>query len=100
MSSALNKLLTLAVPDPNTVKKEAVLTAYKDTADHLVDLVKCTPDNKLDLMGEQEAWIAQWEKAMEGLVLTSLAIAKAGLVLPLKDDMCQAVTEGERWAKL
>ncbi|KAG6374967.1 hypothetical protein JVT61DRAFT_3735 [Boletus reticuloceps] len=99
MSGALSKLLMLAVPDPNTAKKEAVLTAYKNAASHLVNLVKCAPDNKSDLMDEQGAWVVQWEK-VDGLLSMSLAIAKAGLVLPLKEDMCQAVREGERWAKL
>ncbi|KAG6372394.1 hypothetical protein JVT61DRAFT_7865 [Boletus reticuloceps] len=64
MSSALNKLLMLAMPDPYAAKKEVILTAYKDTAGHLVDLVMCAPDNKSDLMDKQEVWIAQWEKGM------------------------------------
>ncbi|KAG6376655.1 hypothetical protein JVT61DRAFT_1646 [Boletus reticuloceps] len=100
MLNALDKLLVLAAPDPNAAKNEALLTAYDDVTGHLVNLVKCVPDNKLDLMDEQEMWIAQWEKAMEALLLTSLAISKAGLVLSLEDNMCQAVKEGERWHEL
>ncbi|KAG6380263.1 hypothetical protein JVT61DRAFT_8355 [Boletus reticuloceps] len=64
MSNALNKLLALAVPDLSAVKKEALLTTYNDATGDLINLVKCTPDNKSELMDEQEMWIAQWEKAM------------------------------------
>ncbi|KAG6372395.1 hypothetical protein JVT61DRAFT_7866 [Boletus reticuloceps] len=64
MSNALDKLLVLAAPDPNAAKKEVFLAMYNDAAGHLMDLVKCTPDNKSDLMDEQEMWIAQWEKVM------------------------------------
>ncbi|KAG6372687.1 hypothetical protein JVT61DRAFT_7451 [Boletus reticuloceps] len=100
MSNALDKLLTLATPNPNAAKKEALLAAYNNAAGHLVDLVKCAPDNKSDLMDEQEMWIAQWEKVMEALLLTSLVISKAGLALSLEDNVCQAVREGERWHEL
>ncbi|KAG6369349.1 hypothetical protein JVT61DRAFT_14989 [Boletus reticuloceps] len=88
-----------AMPNPNPLKKEAILTAYKDALGHLVDLVN-VPDNKLDLMDEQEACIAQWEKTMEGLLSTSLAITEAGLVLSLENNVHEAIREGDKWAKL
>ncbi|KAG6372369.1 hypothetical protein JVT61DRAFT_7809 [Boletus reticuloceps] len=100
MSNALNKLLTLAAPDPNAAKKEVLLTTYNNATGHLVDLLKCAPDNKSELMDKQEMWIAQWEKAMEALLSTSLAISEAGLVLSLEDDVHQAVRQGERWTEL
>ncbi|KAG6379046.1 hypothetical protein JVT61DRAFT_11479 [Boletus reticuloceps] len=100
MSNALDKLPALATPDSNAAKKEALFATCDNAAGHLVDLVKCAPDNKSDLMDEQEMWIAQWEKAMEALLSMSLAISEAGLVLSLEDDVRQAIRQGERWTEL
>ncbi|KAG6369308.1 hypothetical protein JVT61DRAFT_15490 [Boletus reticuloceps] len=51
-------------------------------------------------MDKQEMWIVQWEKAMEALLSTSLAISKARLVLSLEDNVRQAVRQGKRWTEL
>ncbi|KAG6374599.1 hypothetical protein JVT61DRAFT_3959 [Boletus reticuloceps] len=100
MSNTLNKLLVLTMPNPNAAKKEVLLAVYNDAAGHLIDLLNCAPDNKSELMDEQEMWIVQWEKAMEALLSTSLAISEAGLVLSLEDNMRQAIRQGERWTEL